>query len=143
MKPAPGSAAKTSPFSAAEGRRFAFTLAIAFAVLSGFLFWRDKETPSLVSGGLALVLLLAGLLIPSKLRPVERAWMAFALALSRVMTPIFMGIVYFVVLTPIGLLRRALGHDSLARKRDAATYWVVRENSPDAGTRRRRMERQF
>ncbi len=143
MKPAPRSATAASPFSAREGRRFAFTLAIAFAVLSGFLLWRDKGTGSFVSGGLALTLLAAGLLIPSKLRPVERAWMAFALALSRVTTPIVMGIVYFVVLTPVGLLRRALGHNSLTRKRDVATYWVARENSPEAETRRRRMERQF
>ena len=49
-----------------------------------------------------------------------------ALAISRVTTPVFLGIVYFAVLTPIGMLRRALGHRSLEHQPEKGGYWVVR-----------------
>jgi hypothetical protein len=58
-------------------------LALAFGVISGLL-------------------LLAGILIPTWLGPVYRGWMGFALLLSKVTTPIFMGITFFLVMAPIG-----------------------------------------
>ncbi|MEO8194714.1 MAG: hypothetical protein ABI681_12760, partial [Gemmatimonadales bacterium] len=63
-------------------------------------------------------------------------------ALSRVTTPIFMSIVYFVVLTPIGLLRRSFGSNPLVHDAVGGSYWKPRAKiDPDAA--RRRMERQF
>jgi hypothetical protein len=49
-----------------------------------------------------------------------------ALLISRVTTPIILGIMYFVVITPIGLIRRVLGHDALKASRSGATCWVPR-----------------
>jgi hypothetical protein len=68
--------------------------------------------------------------------------MGLARAISKVTTPIFMGIVYFVVLTPTGLLRRGLAKKTLSPARSAKTFWVDRKPmEPEAA--RRRMERQF
>ena len=128
--------------TAAEGRRFAFTLAAAFAVLAGIAQWRGRERVAMVFAVLAGLFLIAGLVAPSQLGPVERAWMGLARAISKVTTPIFMGIVYFVVLTPTGLLRRALAKKTLSPARSAKTFWVDRKPmEPEAA--RRRMERQF
>jgi len=128
--------------TAAEGRRFAFTLAAAFAVLAGIAQWRGRERVAIVFAVLAGLFLIAGLVAPSQLGPVERAWMGLARAISKVTTPIFMGIVYFVVLTPTGLLRRALAKKTLSPARSAKTFWVDRKPmEPEAA--RRRMERQF
>jgi hypothetical protein len=128
--------------TAAEGRRFAFTMAAAFAVLGGIAQWRGRERVALVFAVLAGLFLIAGLVVPSRLGPVERAWMGLARAISRVTTPIFMGIVYFVVLTPTGLLRRALTRHTLSPARSAKTFWVDRKPmEPEVA--RRRMERQF
>jgi hypothetical protein len=96
----------------------------------------------LVFATLAAIFFLAGLIAPTRLGPVERAWMGVAHAISRVTTPLFMGIVYFVVLTPIGLFRRAVTKHTLSPSRSAKTFWIDRKKiDPDAA--RRRMERQF
>jgi hypothetical protein len=133
---------KTAPYSAAKGRRFALTLAGAFAVLAIIGYLRHRRVTFEVLGALAVVMGLAGVVIPSKLEPVERGWMAFAHALSKVTTPIFMGIVYFVVLTPIAFLRRLAGGNPMTHEIADDGYWVTRVK-PDPEASRKRMERQF
>ena len=112
-----------------EGRKFAFTLMAAFGVLAGVAWWRASPRATLVFGALAAAFAMGGLLVPGKLGPVYRAWMGFAHALSRVTTPIFMAVVYFVVITPIAVLRRALGGNPL-RAHGGATGWVDRKQAP-------------
>ncbi len=123
--------AKRSParLSPAEGRKFAFTLTGAFGVFAGVSWWRGGETVPLVLGNLAAAFALGGLLVPGQLGPVHRAWMGLAHAISKVTTPIFMGVVYFLVITPIGLLRRTFGGNPL-RAHQGVTGWVDRTQSP-------------
>ena len=121
---------KTIPYSAAKGRRFALTLAGAFAVLSVIAYLRHRSVTFDVLGVLAVLMGLAGVVMPSKLEPVERGWMALAHALSKVTTPIFMGIVYFVVLTPIALVRRLAGGNPMTHKIRDDTYWISRTRPP-------------
>jgi hypothetical protein len=121
-----GSPARLTP---GEGRKFAATLAVAFAVLAGIAWWRESSRATMVFGAVAGAFALGGLLVPGKLGPVYRAWMGFARVLSRITTPIFMGVVYFVVITPIAAIRRALGGNPL-RAHHGATGWVDRQQSP-------------
>ena len=109
-----------------EGRRVGLTVGGAFLVLAGLLWWRDHPTGMLLAGIIGVLLGLGGLLVPGSLGPVYRAWMRLALAISKVTTPIFLGIVYFAVVMPIGLLRRALGHRTLEHELENGGYWVVR-----------------
>jgi hypothetical protein len=109
-----------------EGRRFALTLAPAFLVLAGILYWRGGI---IVAAGLAAVagaLLLAGVLIPGRLGPVHRAWMAFAVAISHVTTPIVVSLIFFLVILPSGLLTRLFGHRPLVHDDRKGGYWVSR-----------------
>lgn len=100
---------------------------------------RDHETAAAVVLALGGVLVLAGLLVPGRLGPVYRGWMALALAISRITAPIFMGLIYFLVLTPTGLLARLFGHRPLSQPKSATTYWQSRP----AGARRGDMNHQF
>ena len=111
--------------SAAEGRRFGVTVGIALLALGVLLWWRDHAVASAVVASLGVLLLLGGVFIPAQLGPVHALWMGFALALSRVTTPVLMAIVYFIVITPIGLLRRALGKSPI-HARAGGTGWVSR-----------------
>jgi len=124
--------------TAREGRRFGLTVGSAFLVLAGLFWWRDRPTASVIVGVLGTALLLGGLLIPGSLGPVYRAWMGLASVLSRVTTPIFLGIVYFAVFTPIGMLRRALGHKELEHELEDGGFWVIRKEP-----RRSNLRRQF
>lgn len=134
---ATGIPARLSP---AEGRKFGLTLGGAFAVITGLLWWRGRMAGIPYTGGLAAVLILAGLLVPARLGPVFRAWMGLAHLLSKVTTPIFMGVIYYLVLSPIGLVMRAIGRRPLVHPRQALGYWFARGTE---GTDAARMERQF
>lgn len=124
--------------SAAEGRKFALTVGTAFLVLGSIVMWREHLRPATVLLGLGGVFWLLGLMVPSHLTGVHRAWMGLALLISKVTTPIFMGVVYFLVITPIGVLMQLLGKGPM-RARAGATYWVPREPA----SRRSDLSRQF
>jgi hypothetical protein len=115
--------------TAPEGRKFAYTLAAAFGGLAALLWWRERRIVATALAGLAGALALAGLLLPGRLGPVYRGWMGFAHALAKVTTPIFMGVVYFFVITPVALARRALGGNPL-RAHHGSSGWVDRQGAP-------------
>ena len=125
--------------SPAEGRKFGLTVGGAFLVLAALLWWRGKgAAPVFTALGAALTL--AAIAIPTQLGPIQRAWMGLAHLISKVTTPIFMGVVYFVVLAPIGLLMRAFGRNPMAAKVEGGGYWAPRL---DAVHQRSDMRRQF
>lgn len=113
----------------AEGRRFGLTLGVAFLVLAAIVRWRGGETVSLVFGAVAVVLLAGAVLVPGALGPVQRGWMAFGERLSRITTPIVMGALYFLVITPVGLVMRALGKNPLDHSSERDSFWVARPES--------------
>jgi len=123
-----------------EGRRFGLTLGAAFLALAGLNAWRGHSLAARAFAGLGSALVAAALVVPARLGPVHRFWMALAAAISRVTTPVFLGLVYFVVLTPTGLVRRLAGRNRLARPSLSSSFWVAREV---AARRRTDMERQF
>lgn len=123
-----------------QGRRFGLTVGGAFLVLAGVTWWRDHLTVSTVFATLGAALALGGLVLPTHLGPVERAWMRLAHAISRVTTPIVMAVMYFVVLTPVGLLRRAAARNPLVHAETPAGFWKER---PPERRRTLSMERQF
>jgi hypothetical protein len=123
--------------TAAEGRRFAFPVGIAFLALGGLFTWRGAATAALVVWSIGGLLLVAGLFVPSRLRPVEKAWMALAHAISKVTTPVILGILYFGVITPVGLLLRIFGHRPL--RHHGESTWSVRP----PGSRQSDLGRQF
>lgn len=102
-------------------------MGVAFGVLAGVMVWRHREVATIVCATLGATLILGGLVAPRALLPVERAWMGLAHAISKVTTPLAMGIVYYIVLTPIGLAMRGMGRNPLVRREEDGGYWVKHE----------------
>ena len=127
--------------TASAGRRFGLTVGVAFLALGALLLWRDRELGAAIAGSVGGILALAGLVAPTRLGPIERGWMAFAHAISKVTTPIFMGIVYYVTVVPIGLGMRLFRRNPLTRDEADGGFWIAREADDDA--RRGGMHRQF
>jgi hypothetical protein len=123
----------------AEGRKFGLLVGGAFLAVAALMWWRDHETATYVAAALGAGLFVAGVAIPGRLGPVYRAWMKLALLISKVTTPIFMGVLFFLVLTPAGLLARLVGHRALSRTRGAPTHWRSRPE----GARQGSMDHQF
>jgi hypothetical protein len=82
-----------------------------------------------VFGGLATALLVAALIAPGQLDPVNRAWMGLAQAISKVTTPVFMGVVFFLVITPVGVLMRVFGHNAIRHRAVNQSYWMSRSEA--------------
>lgn len=129
------------PSSKTELRKFGLTVGAAFAVLGGISWWRGHELPPRVLWTLGALLFVPGLLFPSVLGPVQRAWMAFATVLGHVNTRIILTILYYLALTPVGFVMR-LFRDPLDRSlRDGrSSQWIKREQQPVDPAR---YERQF
>ena len=122
------------------GRRFAFTVGGAFLGLAGLAWWRDHVRAAVVLAVVGGVLVLGGLALPGHLGPVYRAWMGLGRAISKVTSPIFLGLVYFLVFTPFGLIMRLTGRRTLVPSATGVSWWISR------GSQRRQrkdMERQF
>ena len=73
--------------------------------------------------------LLAALVAPRILRPLNRLWSRFGLLLHKVVSPVIMGLLFFVVVTPTALIMRLAGKDPLRLRFDpeARTYWIDRQ----------------
>lgn len=125
--------------STADLRKFGLVVGAAFFVLGGVVRWQDSRTAAMVLWGISAALIGLGLLLPVVLRPVYHAWMGLALLLSKVTTPIIMGVLYFLIMTPIGWLLRAFGHRPLLQGTGGKEIWMTRA----AEARRSDMERQF
>ena len=88
---------------------------------------------------LAAVLSTLGFIAPMALQPVYKLWMRFGLILSKITTPIIMGLVFFLVITPTGLIRRLLSGDPMTRSfDDGESYRVPSKKAPA-----KNMERPF
>lgn len=123
-----------------EGRKFALTVGTAFLALASVMWWRGRAAAALVLGMCGGLLGFAGIVVPSRLGPVHRGWMGLAHALSKVTTPVFLGVVYFVVLLPVGALLRLLGRNPLKPKQEGDSFWIPRADDAD---RRGNMTNQF
>jgi hypothetical protein len=125
---------------ASSPRSFGVIVGCAALLLWAFLWWRNGS--SVWPGAIGLLLLLLAWLKPAWLHWPNRAWFHFGNLMNWITTPFVIGGVFFLVLTPIALVRRALGADDLKLKWDetASSYWEPRD---PPGPEPQHLERQF
>jgi hypothetical protein len=112
-------------------RKFGLTVGGVFLLLGCVSWWRGHEVAPRVMWTLGAPLVVLGAVAPSLLGPVERAWMAMAEVLGRINTRIILTVLYFVVVTPLGWVRRRSA-DPLDRGMGDGnpSNWVVRPRGP-------------
>ncbi len=124
-----------------ELRKFGLTVGIVFGLLGGLFFWRgrDYDFYFLI---LSAALLLLGLAVPILLKPIHKVWMTLAVLLGWLMTRVILSVLFFLVITPIGLLARLFRKDFLDLKFDKSTdsYWISKK---EMKSERRNYENQF
>ena len=77
---------------------------------------------------LSLVFLIITIIRPNLFTFLNRLWIQFGFFLGKIISPIVMGLVFFFVVTPIGILVRILKKDVMGLKRGASSYWINRED---------------
>jgi hypothetical protein len=112
----------------------------SFGLLVGGVFAGIGLWPMLVHGGdyrpwaliLAALLIAPALIFPRSLGPIHKVWMKLGHVLGWINTRIILGAVFYLVVTPIGILRRLLGKDPMGKRlrADTESYRVVREPRP-------------
>tara|TARA_B100000029_G_scaffold64282_1_gene57562 strand:- start:104 stop:493 length:390 start_codon:yes stop_codon:yes gene_type:complete len=109
-------------------RTFGIVFAIVFLIIAFWTFRGNFEDIKKIPLFISLVFLVLGLLNSKLLTPLNKIWLKLGEKIGKVIAPIVMGIVYFLVLTPISLLIRMLGKDLLKIKfSQANSYWIERE----------------
>lgn len=109
-------------------RSFGLVFAVVFLVIA-LVPWAFGGKFRVWSLGVAAAFGVVAFAAPGILAPLNRLWLRFGQLLHRIVSPLVLGIMFFLVITPIGLLMRALGKDPLRRRfdRGAPTYWIPRE----------------
>ncbi len=111
-----------------SNRSFGFLFFVVFLAIS---LWPLKSQGDLRLWAfiLSLIFLVLGILNSRFLTPLNKLWYKFGIFLGSIASPIVMGIVFFMVVTPIGLIMRFLGKDLLRvnKNKIASTYWINRE----------------
>ena len=107
-----------------------FGLVAVWPALS--LGWRPQLDPGAVrlwALAIAVAFAAAALLSPALLHPLNRLWFAFGHLLSKVVTPVVMGLLYVLAVVPTAYIMRLRGHDLLRLRldRDAKSYWIMRD----------------
>ena len=127
-----------SKIEMSSSRSFGIVFFIVFIIISLWPLTYDSQI-RVWSMFIAIVFLILGLINSKLLTPLNRIWFKFGILLGALVAPIVMGIVFFLVVTPIGLFMRIMGNDLLNRKKDKKkeTYWIKRDKP--IGT----MKRQF
>ena len=117
-------------------RNFGLTMAAVAAILGSLPLLRGAA-PHWIFLILAAVFAALSLAAPRLLFPLNYVWFRFGLLLHRIMSPIVIGAVFFLCVTPIGVIMRWFGKDvlSLRRRPDLPSYWIVRDPpGPEPGT---------
>lgn len=114
-------------------RSFGLVFAAAFTIY-GCWPLLHMERPRWWALGIAIAFAAAALLQPHILTPLNQAWLAIGRLLHRVMSPLVMGVIFFLCLSPIAWVMRLRGKDplSLSRRPDLPSYWIPRRLSPPA-----------
>jgi hypothetical protein len=116
-------------------RKFGLTTGAIFAVLFGLIFpWLLERPWPLWPWIIFAVLGGLGLVAPMALKPIYYGWMKFGLLASKVTTPLILGLLFYLMISPISLVRRMLGHNDMRRPfaSDAATYRIPSNRSEPA-----------
>ena len=122
-------------------RQFGITLGTVLGLLGGLFLLRGREYyPYFLV--LSFSFLFSGLVAPRLLKPVQKIWMTLAVSISWVMTRVILSLLFYLVVTPIGILAKMIGKDFLDLKfnRNTKSYWIARKQ---ANFDKRNYENQF
>lgn len=115
-------------------RQFALLLALMLAGLAGWLGWKSHPAAWAAGAGAAAVAAgLIGVFRPGWMRVVYVVWMAAVFPIGWLVSHLLLAAIYYLVITPIGVMMRMCGYDPMQRRldRQATTYWKPRKDTDE------------
>ena len=127
-----------SKIKMSSNRSFGLVFFVVFLIVA---LWplKSGEDLRLWSLVISVIFFILGVLNSRLLTPLNKLWFKFGILLGSIVSPLIMGLVYFFVVTPMGVLMRLLGKDLLKMNKikNASTYWIKRDKEQS------RMKKQF
>jgi hypothetical protein len=124
-----------------ELKQFGITIGTVLVLLGIWFVWRGKEGSYylLIS---AVVFFALGFTLPLLLKPVQKLWMSLAILMGWLVTRVIITILFYLVVTPIGILAKLCGKEFLDTKLDKSvdSYWIQRRHT---SSDKQRYEKQF
>ena len=109
-------------------RNFGIVFSIFFLVISLWNFFSDGSIKTWAIL-IAIVFIIISFVVPKILHPLNKIWFKFGLLIGAIVAPIVMGIIFFAIVTPTGLIMRLIGKDLLNKKinKTVKSYWIQRK----------------
>jgi hypothetical protein len=116
-------------------RSFGIVFAIVFCLIGVEKIIMGGGYPRWWALAIACIFLLLSYLQPALLRPLNKLWFAFGMLLGKIVSPIAMGVIYYLTVTPVGLIMRLFGIDLLRiqakKNRHKTSLWIERVNDEE------------
>jgi hypothetical protein len=132
--------ARSRPGGVNRERSFGLSVGGVLLAIAALLAWRGRVTRAEIVGVIGAVLVVGGAFAPKLLKWPSDLWWAFAMALGWVNARVLLSVLFFLILSPLGLLWRLTGRDPLSLRRSSYPGWTP---YPERLRRREHFERMF
>ena len=124
-----------SPQNLPSNRNFGFLFVGVFACLSAYGAYQGANAAAVYGWLIAgIVVGLVAVAAPNLLTPFNKAWMKLGELMGKVVSPLVLGVIFFVLITPVALVTRLFGRDELRlKKTNVSSYWIKRAPPGPAG----------
>jgi|TARA_B110000914_G_C15436162_1_gene433872 hypothetical protein len=120
---------KSSAVKLPSNKKFGYFFSAIFLIVATYLLYSANKTVGYVLVILALLSFVTTLINADVLLPFNKLWMRFGLLLGKIISPIVLGIIFFGLFTPYGIVMRIVGRDELRLKRlKNKSHWILRSN---------------
>jgi hypothetical protein len=125
---------RAAAIASSSDRSFGLVFAGVFSIVATYNWWYDGVAWPLHLG-IAIVFLAIALLRPNILSPLNRLWSRLGLLIGMIVSPIVLGFLFILVVTPVGLMMRLTGKDPLRLRHESGvgSYWIVRHPPGPSG----------
>ena len=107
-------------------KNFAFIIGFILIVIGVFLFFREKDS-FIYFSSIGLIFIGLGIITPAALKPIYKIWMTFAIIIGWVMTRVILSVLFYLIISTIGIFARLVGKDFLNLKsKNNESYWNIR-----------------
>jgi hypothetical protein len=108
--------------------KFGWFFVTVFGIISIYMFWKSYLLLALAGITFSVTLATVTLFYSNLLSPLNSLWYKFGILLGKFISPIVLGIIFFVLITPVSLITRIFGRDVLVlKKRSISSYWIDRD----------------
>ena len=117
-----------------SNKTFGLFFAAVFAIVTAYFLKDGLSVTACFFASLASIFAVFALTKPEFLLPLNKLWMRFGLLLGMIVSPVILGLLFFIIFTPVGFLMRLSGRDELRLKaRNASSHWKERQPGEPSG----------